>query len=160
MTNNYKTVSLDFFFFPQKSNKTQSRIDKWKMKHEAMLKMAASDKEDKKETPEDAENKPTLEITKKEIKAEEVKEEAPAPQPRTTRSKSADKKEEESNVDDDEKKVVDLADLASAAAENGVCIELKEEEEDKTPADDSVAAVASSKPHTRHSATVQQALSV
>ena len=91
----------------QKTGKSKSRIDKWKAKHEAMLKLAQ--KTDKKEM-----------TTNKE------------------------EEEEEDRKDDLDEKKEELLNLSSSA---GICINFNEKDSD-------------SNPHTRHSAALQQALSV
>ena len=95
----------------QRSGRSQSRIDKWKAKHEAMLKMAEG--------------------------------------------KSGEEDEGDSAKDGDSNAADDVSDEIPNIESNGVCINL--DDKSSTPA---AAAAAPKKPHTRHSAVQQQALSV
>lgn len=128
-----------------------SRIDKWKAKHEAMLKLA---EEGKKKKDEDEEDEPEVKVT-------DDDDEPPVEGKEAGRVVDVDEDEddEDDEVAEQEKEKenndlavdLDAAAAAAAASGGGVCIDLAQQQQRK----------GSGKPHTRHNSAVQQqALSV
>ena len=111
----------------------QSRIDKWKAKHEAMLKQQAKAEEEPKEDNADVDDNDTGRNAGRVVDDDEEDEDVTVAEPAGKAGSEATSEE-----------APELPDVEEAAA-NGVCIEFERKN--------------ISKPHTRHN-SVQQALSV
>ncbi len=126
-------------------SRSQSRIDKWKAKHEAMLKLATTTekKKKKKASRKETEEEPEEEEQQQQQQQQEEEEEMEA-----ETEKKQEQEEEEEDKKDSEPELPDIEPT------NGVCIDL--EENGKKDSAASGSASAPGKPHTRHSAAVQQ----
>jgi len=109
--------------------KSQSRIDKWKAKHEAMLKLATGNGEEEKDDGSDSKSASNGHDTEVDVVNEDD----------STKKDSKGKPDSEPEL--------------PSIESGGVCIDIPVAESDeKKEADDGAAG----KPHTRHSAALQQ----